>query len=279
MKAFSTGVLALVLPHIAAAQSVTSIEDFNARQGNKARPMMNCTIKPLRVVEVNSILDGVVDKVFVEPGARVAPGDPLVELNSALARAELRIAELTASSQGGLAAAETRFQGAKKREARLAEGVKRKAVSVADHEDALLELSITKDNIQQERERLDLAAVEVERARTLIELSTIRAQVAGVVGEDLVDPGEGTAGRPVATIYVNQPLRVETFVPSAQLSALLQRETFEIFINDGAPQPVQLDYVAQLADLASNTVSVFFKLDAPDVLPGSKCLMPMQGTM
>ncbi|MBL3560856.1 HlyD family efflux transporter periplasmic adaptor subunit, partial [Rhodovulum sulfidophilum] len=116
---------------------------------------------------------------------------------------------------------------------------------------------------------------DLAKTRIAVENTLIAAPVAGMIGEDLIDPGEGTSAGPLATIYVNQPLRVEAFVPSSALPDFVAAARHDIVVNDDVahPLPVRFDYAAQLADLASGTISVFFTLDAPEVLPGSKCLI------
>ena len=72
--------------------------------------------------------------------------------------------------------------------------------------------------------------------------------------------------------------RVEAFVPTLVLADFLDRERFEIVVNNDRANPVavSLDYVAQVADLSSNTQSVYFTLDSETILPGYQCLFPAQ---
>lgn len=269
-----------VLPAAASAQ--TSPEDFalRARSVAGAIPLLrpgqfNCTIKPLRVVEVTSAITGVAARVLVRPGQQVAAGDPLVELDAAMARAELALGEARASDDSALRASILRRDGLARKEERLARGLARGAVSPADHDDAALELALAAADVERQKAALEMAALDLAKTRIAVENTLIAAPVAGMIGEDLIDPGEGTSAGPLATIYVNQPLRVEAFVPSSALPDFVAAARHDIVVNDDVahPLPVRFDYAAQLADLASGTISVFFTLDAPEVLPGSKCLI------
>ncbi|MDG4650074.1 HlyD family efflux transporter periplasmic adaptor subunit [Roseibacterium sp. SDUM158017] len=285
------GILAASLAAASAlAQDVTSPGAFEARAAQVAgagagglavaamRDTLNCTIRPLRTVEVSSLINGVVAEVMVRPGQRVAPGDPLVRLDTSLMEADLAVARAVAEARAALDTAIMRRDGLSRRAERLRAGYERNAVSEADYEDAELDLDLAEGAVAEERQRIRLARAEAARMENQVASAVIRAQVGGVVGENLIDPGEGTQGRPIATIYDNDPLRVEVYVPTAQLSQVMAAERHAIVLPDG-PQgarehPVRLDYAAQVGDVASNTISVFFFLEADDVLAGSRCTMP-----
>lgn len=237
---------------------------------------INCTIKPLQMVEVAPQINGTVAEVFVKPGDRVEPGDPIVKLDSDLSDIELELAEAKAGLQSDLLAARARRYGLAQKESRLAKARKQNAVSIADYEAAAMDLAIAKSDVEREEERLKLAAIELKRARAVRSKALITSPVAGVVGEDVVDPGESVSAKPVATVFVNAPLRVEAFVPANGLEAFAEKDRFEIVVNDryAAPVEVALDYIAPAADLASNTVSVYFMLHETGILPGSRCAIP-----
>lgn len=277
----------LLAPSVVAGQSadgaVTDAATFAALRGDVAPQVgqftVNCTIKPLQSVEVSVALPGVVEEVYVRPGMQVEVGDRLLQLDGTLLKSELALAEAREAGTALLQAATTRRDGLAQKEARLGRARARKAVSIAEHEAAVLELAMAQSDIIREREALELAKLEAARVRTTVAALLLTSPVSGVVGEDLINPGEAAGGEHVATIYVNQPLRVEAFVPSALFGDFIGQADFSIVVNGDQeqPRPVVFDYAAQLADLASNTISVFFRLNAPNVLPGSKCVMNSAG--
>lgn len=236
---------------------------------------INCTIKPTRVVDVSSAAVGIVAEVFVVPGQTVAAGDLLLRIDDRSLRSELALAEARAAMTSGLQAAQTRADGLRARLARLSDALDRRAISAADHEAAKMELAMAEADVLRERDALMLAALDRDRVLAGLNAMQITSPVAGIVGENLVDAGEAAVPNPVATIHVTRPLRVEAFVPAARLGQIVAAPQHHIVIGDNpAPVPVMFDYAAPLADLASNTISVFFRLDADDVLPGSRCFMP-----
>lgn len=235
---------------------------------------LNCTIRPSRVVEVSAALPLVVAQVHVRPGQLVARGTPLVQLDDTQLRAELALVEARAALTAGVDGARTRRDGFERRVARLSEALARNAISAADHESAALELALAEVEVRREEELLTLARLERDRVLAQLQATRVESPVAGIVGEDLVAPGEASLPKPLATIHVVQPLRVEVYVPIGQLPQVAAAPAHAIRVADRAqPVAVQFDYAAPQADLASNTISLFFNLDADDVLPGSRCLM------
>ena len=94
------------------------------------------------------------------------------------------------------------------------------------------------------------------------------------MAEGLISPGETPgAEQPIATITVTEPLRIEAYVPTSALAEFILVPAHRVAIA-GTVHVVTLDYVSAVADLSSSTVSVFFTLRAPQVIPGLDCTMP-----
>jgi len=241
---------------------------------------INCTIRPLQVVEIAAPIPGIVSEVHVRPGDAVGQGDLIATFDADLIHVQMRSAELRAASTAGRDAAEQQRAALVARVDRLRQGVARGAVSQSDLEVARLELANAIGTLNREEELLQLAALEAEEARVALSKTEVRSPVAGQVGEDLIDAGESPQNRPVAVVYVNSPLRVEAFVATPLLADFLSQDTFQIVVNGdrAAPVDVTLDYVAQVADLSSNTQSVYFTLDSDTILPGYQCLFPLEGS-
>lgn len=240
---------------------------------------INCAIRPLQIVEIAAPTAGIVSEVFVRPGATVAQGDLIATFDADLISAQLAAAELRSTLTTGRDAAMAQRDALVVRVERLRRGVARSAVSQSDLEAARLDLATAQGALSRENDLLVLAELDVQQARIALSKTEVRSPVAGQVGEDLIDVGESPQGRFVAIVYVNDPLRVEAYVPTPLLADFLGRDGFEIVVNGqtASPVDVSLDYVAQVADLSSNTQSVYFTLDADDILPGYQCLFPTNG--
>lgn len=237
---------------------------------------VNCAIRPLQVVEVAAPFPGIVRAVHVKPGQKVQAGDLIAEFDDDLTRATYDAAVARSELTASLVTAKSQKDALVKKVERLKAGVKRRVVSAADLEAAELELAMAEGSVARETDLLRMAAIEADQARIALEKSQVFSPATGQIGEDLIAQGEVPSSKPIAVIYVNQPLRVEAFVPTAVLGTFLQRDRFQIIVNGkgNAPVEVTLDYVSQVADLSSNSQSVYFTLDAPDIIPGYQCLFP-----
>ena len=102
----------------------------------------------------------------------------------------------------------------------------------------------------------------------------IKSPLDGIIGEDLAAPGETLSSQIVATLTVTNPMRAEAFVPTDLLDDLLSGDA--VFTVNGVKlgeDDAELDYVSPVANLSSNTISVFYKINDPNVLPGHVCLL------
>ncbi len=263
----------LTASHLAYAQGISPLSEFGI--GGGMQDGVNCTVKPIQTVDLSSQIRGLVAEVMVRPGAHVKKGDPLVGLDVEIAKSEMLLSKTRSESDAMLKAAVIKRDALAKKEARLAKAVAQKAVSLSDYDQAVLELALAENDILRENQSLDIARIDYQKAKLLVEKSVIKSPVDGVIGEELVAPGEAVSDGPLATIFVIDPLLVEAFVPVQLLSKYARQSQYKIRIDGDGPQgvPVQLDHISQMADLTSNTVSMFFTLSDSTVLPGSKCIL------
>lgn len=238
----------------------------------RTRPI-DCSIRASRQIELSPTFDGIVAEVFVRPGQSVEAGQPLLRLSTDLEEAELALIEARANASGSLNAARQRRAGLQARVDRLREAYEQQAVSYGEFETVELDLRSAEAEVARREEELQIAAQEAEPLRRKIELATVRSPAAGVIGEDILDPGEATQGQSLLMLYVLSPLRVEAFVPRERLPAVTAAQTLALSVDGGPVDPaaVTFDYVSPIADLASGTISVFLHLESDTILPGSTC--------
>lgn len=234
-----------------------------------------CTIAPLRTVELAAPMMGVIDKVLVTAGQAVKTGDVIAEFDQAAARSEFAMADFKAKSTTALDIAQSRLDGANRRLQRLTLAQSSRAVPAADLENAQLDVAVAQGEARREAEAIDLAKLEAERAQVILDKTVVISPVTGSIGETLIDPGESPGQEPIATIYVTDPLKIEAYVPTNAIADFLAQGDYAAQIA-GKTYPVILDHRANVADLSSNTLSVFFRISAPDVLPGYDCKIVAQ---
>ena len=235
-----------------------------------------CTISPWQTVNLAAPMAGVIARVLVKPGQAIKQGDLIAEFESGTARSDLAMAEFKANSTKGLDIAHSRLAGLEKRLARLTAAQSSRAVPAADLENAQLEVDVARGEVLRESDAIAFAKLEVTRARHVLDKASVVSPVTGSVGETLIDPGESPGQEPIATIYVTDPLKIEAYLPTNAVAAFLNNSSYTAEIA-GKSYPITFDHRANVADLSSNTLSVFFKISAPDVLPGYDCKIIAQG--
>lgn len=257
-----SGVLLALLPPAAVAQQTALA----------LAPMpVSCAVRALREVRVAAPVAGIIASVEVRPGQRVQEGDVLARFDSRLAEAELALAEARASDTTARDTATARVAALTARLARLEKALRGRAISEAEVETARLDLALAKGELLRAEAELDFARLEATRVRVGTEKAVVRSPVSGTVGEMLIDAGEAPdTQQPIAVITVTDPLRVEAWVPSSDAPAFLELTAFRARIG-GAERSLDFDYAAPMADVSSGTISVFFTLNAPDLLPGLDC--------
>jgi multidrug efflux pump subunit AcrA (membrane-fusion protein) len=258
-----------------AAFAQTSSDEFATRV-QSAMNTVNCTIRPSQSLELSTAVAGIVARRMVAPGQHVEAGDVLLQLDTGIEQAELALREARAAAEGALLAAQARRDGLRDRVTRLEAAFERGAVTAVDLESARTELNIAEGDMVRTVEQRDQGALEAAITRHRIEKATLRSPVAGIVDENIIGLGEATGSRPLVTVHVVEPLRVEAFVPVARLSDVLEKEIHAVRVgtgDHGTRHAVALDYAAPLVDQASNTVSVYFILSDENVLPGSQCAL------
>lgn len=239
------------------------------------QPPINCTINPVQTVELSTSIAGIVEQVLVRPGDRIETGEVVARLDTELAEADLLLARTRADFAGAIRAAELQRDSLSSRVNMLEQAIESNAVSRIEYESALLEYELSIATVAQQRQDQLLAQQEVARARAILEKAIINSPVNGIVGEDLIDVGENVLNRPVATIYVTHPMRVEAFVPVALLKKIAEYPDPEIVVDGDRQNPVSvtLDYISPVANLSSNTISIYFTLESDTIIPGYKCTL------
>lgn len=231
---------------------------------------INCSIKPSEVIEISSVISGVVSEVMVKRGQKVTAGEPILKLDTDLAKSALEVAKRRSELTAGLASAQAERDTRGKQIKRLRSAYAKRAVSLSELEEVELSFQLAQSAIERQEQELAILKAEVMRAELEVEKSTVFAPSSGIIGEDLAKVGESVSGRLVTTLTVIEPLRIEGFVPSAQLGSIdnVVLKVDGQVIDAGH---VELDYISPTANLSSNTISVFFVVRDAGLTPGQSC--------
>lgn len=200
-------------------------------------------------VTVTTRVTGVVESLQAERGEHVKKGQPLAKLDQREFELDRRAAEETLN------------------------------VSKADYERAqeLFRLDLSsKAELEQKRSRYELAQVELERARLVIDRSVVRAPFDGVVVDRWVKAGEKVLldeHKPLFKVMALEPLLARAYLPTAALGSV--RVNDEVAVSSAEFPDVRttarVSFVSSVVDPASGTIQVLVRVarDAKRVLrPG-----------
>jgi membrane fusion protein (multidrug efflux system) len=208
---------------------------------------LTCLLAPMRSSEIGSDLRGIVRDVTVERADGVAEGDPLIQLDTAMAEADLEVALIN------IAALEERLA----RNERL---VSRNLVS--------------RDEIEAIRTELALARAEEKRARLTLERATIRAPFEGFIADVNVSKGELIGADPLLELIAVNRLKVELVYLAGSYKELEVGDTLRISVDaTGATGDAVITSVDPFIDPSSNTFTVIAEADNADrtIPAGSAC--------
>jgi len=230
---------------------------------------------PSHDVQLSSEASGIITKVLVKEGDRVKEGQPLIQLDTQIRAASLKISEQRAKSVARIESAKANLEVkavALKRQLLLQ---KKGVASQAEVDEADFEHKYAQSLLVVAQEEKVVQGLEVERDRTVVEKMTIHSPLTGIVMRRLRDVGEGSHDyEPLMEIVVVDVLHVLAHVPPEVASRLAPGATGKLVL-EIAPETVhecKVLVVDPVVEAASGTVRVKLELDNREgnVSAGSK---------
>jgi len=189
-------------------------------------------------VTVTTRVSGVVDTIEADRGDVVRKGQALATLDQREFQLDLRAAEETLK------------------------------VNAADlrRAEELFKLSLTSQaELEQKQTRFELAKVELERAKLVIDRSVARAPFDGVVADRFVRVGEKVLldeSKPLFKITALEPLLARTFLPGKALQSLRVGQEVWVAAHEfpDVRSTGRVSFVSPVLDPGSGTVQVLVKV-------------------
>jgi RND family efflux transporter MFP subunit len=186
------------------------------------------------------------------------------------------LAQAKASSDATIKSAEAKLDFLQRKHVRTEELVAKNVATTATYEENLANARMAEQDLRIAQLNAQIAQLEVNQSRAVVEQRVLRAPFDGIVTEVLLHPGEYRNDQsPVLTLAQVDPLRVEVFVPTRfynqirnQASAVIEPEA-----PIGGTYSATVTVVDRVLDAASGTFGVRLKLPNPEhLLPaGLKC--------
>lgn len=251
-----------------------------AQAQTKALPdtSYDCLVDANAKVKLGAAVPGLIEKMHVDRGDKVKAGDLLVELEASVERAQLAVALSRARNDQPVQAARARVKFTAQSADRIIrlKQTNPGAVSALQFDDATAQAEIAAFNLREAELNLEAAALEVEKARSVLNQKRITSPVNGVVVERTMAPGEyrneqGT----FMTLAEIDPLQVEVYVPVAYYGQTPEGTHAEVTLDAplNSRHAAKVTVVDQVLDTASGTFGVRLALPNPDfkIPAGLRC--------
>ncbi len=227
----------------------------------------------LRTAEIRPQVGGIVEKRMFVEGSEVVAGQALFQINAAPFAAELEsAAAVLQRAEAGVVRTQNRFDRAKKL-------ITTNVISSQAYDDAVAELAQAKANVAE-------ATAALQRRRLDLEYATVRAPIAGRIGQALVTEGalaSASGAAPFAIVQQIDRVYIDVRRPASQIEVIralarsgqledTSRVPVTILAASGNPYPVagRALFSDISVDQGTGNVSVRVEVDNPDrlLLPG-----------
>jgi len=232
---------------------------------------LTCLIEPFQVVEIGSSVTGIIERIHVERSDFVEAGQLLVELESEVERAAVRVASARAAMDERILSSEASATLGKRKRERVAKLFQEDTLSLDLREEVETEAEVAELELEEARAEKRLAALQQEQALAVLERRSIRSPISGVVVERMMSPGERVEEKPILKIAQLDPLRVEVILPSALFGTVEvgMRAAVEPEFPGDTVHVAAVSIVDRVIDAASGTFGVRLELPNPDyTIPG-----------
>ena len=247
-----------------------------AQAGEAPSSSFDCVIEPHQVVKLASPVVGVIAELNVDRGDVVAKGQTLGKLEDGVERAGLALAETRAQNEYSIRAIQARLEFLSKKDGRAGELLSKNIMSQAAAEEIAAERKMSEQQLKEAELNLDVARLEVIRAREVVRQRELLSPVTGVVVERLLVPGEyRNEQSPILTLAQIDPLRVEVIVPITYYGRIRTGSVAKVRPEEpvGGEYRATVTIVDRVLDASSGTFGVRLALPNPDLaLPaGIRC--------
>ena len=237
---------------------------------------LDCLIKPEMYIDLSSPVDSVVEKILVEVGETVTRGQPLVELESSVEVARLKLARLNAKSVSDIRQSEEQLRYAKSYLHRMNDLLAENSVSQFEHYKAKTEVELAQIALNKAQEQWSAVQVKLELAQTQLALRTINSPINGIVVDRYAMVGESVRDRTIMKLAKIDPLRIELIAPTEYFGQIHKGMQVAIYPEQPADQffIATVSVVDQLIDPASGSFTVSMLLPNPDenLIGGVNCV-------
>lgn len=227
---------------------------------------LDCVIEASEIAEVSSSVRGIMSSVEIERGDWVRKGQVVARLEASVEKATVTLADARAKSMTNIRARKARVELAQKQVDRIRELREAQSISSQALDEAETDLIVATIALEQAVEEQEIAALDLDRAKRVLELRTIRSPVSGVVARVYTSASESVEDRPIMQIAQIDPLHVEAIAPVERFGSIEQGMAAVVYPEQpiGGEFTATVSIVERIIDASSGTFGVRLVLPNPD---------------
>ncbi|MBT8131991.1 MAG: efflux RND transporter periplasmic adaptor subunit [Gammaproteobacteria bacterium] len=235
----------------------------------------DCLIEPNMVVDINSSVQGKIEKILVQRSDLVEAGQLLVELESEIEKATVALAIARTEMDAELKERRVSNSFAKRKLVRFDGMFRDDVVPLHTKDEVATEARLAALQLKRSEEDRLVANLELVRAQAFLDQRYVKSPISGVIVERFKSPGEFVEDEPILRLAQLDPLKVEVILPASMFGRVKSGQKARI--RPEAPMngiyEAEVTIVDRVIDASSGTFSVRLQLPNPDhKLPGGlKC--------
>lgn len=241
-----------------------------------AKPGFDCLIQPKMVLKLGTPVAGLISEMLVDRGSVVKKGDVIARLESGEEAAAVALAKARANNDSAVRSTIAKRDFQLRREARAKTLLLKNNIAASNADEAETSARVAESELQAEQVNLQLAKLELVRAREVLRERTILSPINGVIVERKLGPGEYAFDQAhLVTVSQIDPLVVEVYVPLSEFRKIRVGSRADVYPESpvGGRYAAIVTIVDQVIDAASGTIGVRLELPNPkkEIPAGLRC--------
>lgn len=246
---------------------------------SSATDSYDCLIEPAQTVELGTPVSGLLERVTVKRGDKVARNEVLATLESHAEQTAADLARYKSQLNGPTELAQSKIEFSQRKFDRRHEMSEAKLMAKQESDDAESELKQAQAELTEAKENREVARLDYLHEASQLNLRTIRSPFDGVVVDQMMWPGEivepGASKHGVLKVAQLNPLRVRVVMPLRAFGTPRSGMTATVVseLDSSTTYTATISSIDRIVDAASGTFVVFMDLPNPklDLPAGVKC--------
>ena len=222
---------------------------------------------PALKLKLTSQVAGVLKSVPVDRGALVKKGQLVAQLYDDVDEGTLALDNARAGLDAVIAGRKARVEFLQRKQGRLTQLAAKADATPAQLDEVDTDLRLATGDLREAEKNQELARLEVDKQRHVIEQHTVLSPIDGIVTERSLYVGEYAYEQsPIMTVTQIDPLNVEVYLPTALYNAVAVGMTVEVHPEAPLDQTyrAEVKLIDRVFDPQSGTFGVRLTLPNPD---------------